>query len=410
MAGKGIKIVAGLLVAACLAGNLGLGAYQISTNKNNAANVNSFIDGQLKRQAEEEKKENEYKEDGFVVGESYEIRSTKEISDAYISGDDSKLSGKDKETLELAKKVIDEVITKKCKTNYDKELAIYRWMVENIGHGDSTVIPKPGTSDNAYTPNDVLNGGGAVCVGYATTFRMFMNMLGMDCHIVHNDYHSWDLVELEKGQWYHVDVYSDAGNAMYKNFNMTDDVCSSAGHEWDKTALPEANSAKYSYAVQNAKYLKDIYKIPKTVSKMLKKKKSDGVYYKFKKKLSDKQVESLNVMFNYIQQVTYNGDYENYSISASWYDDGNDGYVLAVFVNYYGSSNDNNSKKSELKKEDYKKIDKALEAAFGGSYDTYAESGNDGATTVTEEITTSADGNSGSVDLGTQITNNNEAA
>ena len=135
--------------------------------------VNSFISGQLARQADEMKKENTYQEDGFKVGEQYEIKSTKAISDAYISGDESKLSEEDKKTLKMAKDILKKII-KKDMTGYEKEEAVYSWMFKNIGQGDSSVVSMPGTTGENYTPSGVLTGRTAVCVGYATTFRMFM--------------------------------------------------------------------------------------------------------------------------------------------------------------------------------------------------------------------------------------------
>lgn len=383
MAGTGIKIVAGVLIGACLAGSVGMGAYQIVTNNKNANTVNAFIDGQLRYQEEKEKKENEYIEDGFVVGDSYEIKSTKEISDAYISGDESKLSEEDKNTLKLAKKVLKDVKIDKCKTNYEKEKAIYDWLVTNVGHGNSTFITMPGAGSNAFTPNGVLNGNGAVCVGYATTFRMFMNMLGMNCHIVHNDYHSWDLVELEDGQWYHVDVYSDVDSARYQNFNMTDATCRS-GHEWDSSALPAADSVKYSYAVMNAEELADIYKIPKIIQKKITKKKSEALFYSFKKKLTDQQKEVLNVMLSQVSSLMETNGEEGY-ISANWYDDGKEGYILGINIRCWSEDETTNNGSSVLEKKDYKKIDQAINEAFGSSVNTYENYGMSNNTNYTDE-------------------------
>ena len=129
-------------------------------------------------------------------------------SSAYKSGDVSKLSKKEKAREKQAKEIL-EKITKKCKTDYEKELAVYEWMYKNISNDSSNTISISNRASDTYTPAGVLGGKKAVCVGYATTFRMFMEMLGLECHVVHNDYHSWDLVKLDDNQWYHVDVYSD---------------------------------------------------------------------------------------------------------------------------------------------------------------------------------------------------------
>lgn len=367
--------VLGVGMAACLIGNLGLAVYQIQSSSVSDKKVSKFIDKELKRQAEESKKENEYQEDGYKVDDTYEIKSTTAISDAYLSGDDSKLSKEEKETLDMATKILEKV-TKDCKTDYEKEIAVYDWMYKNIrgGHSSSVTLPTTDVSDN-YTPHGVLAGKDAVCVGYATTFRMFMQMMEIDCHIVHNDYHSWDLVQLDDDQWYHVDIYSDvASNSQYQNFNMSDGVARNMGHEWSASSLPSAEGSEYSYPVQNAVEIKDIYSIPKQIKKAIKKKKS-GLYYSFKNKISDEDMELANVLLDSMNTVFYGPKYDgNMDISASWYDDGENGYVLGIFFSYYGMQDeydtpgeDSNAAK-KLKKTIEEVFDVDLEALSNGEY------------------------------------------
>ena len=219
--------------------------------------VNQFIDDERARQAKEAEQSNTYQEDGYKVMEQYEIRSTKQISDAFLKKDTSGLSQEDKETYDMAKKVYDKII-KDNMNAYEKELAIYNWMVKNIRQGNGYAITMPGQNTQAYTPHEVLKSRNAVCVGYATTFRLLANMAGLEVHIVHNESHSWDMVKLDDNEWYHLDIYSDANGARYRNFNMTD-AQTRNGHEWDASALPEAKGTKYSYAVQNAVEVKDVY-------------------------------------------------------------------------------------------------------------------------------------------------------
>ena len=45
---------------------------------------------------------------------------------------------------------------------------------------------------------------------------------------------------------------------------MTDEMARN-GHEWDGSALPEAKGTKYSYAVQNAVAVQNLFKIPEKV-------------------------------------------------------------------------------------------------------------------------------------------------
>ena len=71
-------------------------------------------------------------ENDVTIGGEYVIKATTQISDAYKSGNTSNLSDKDKETLNMAKSVLDEIITDGM-SDYEKELAVYKWMTANIG-------------------------------------------------------------------------------------------------------------------------------------------------------------------------------------------------------------------------------------------------------------------------------------
>lgn len=299
------------------------------------AKVSQFIDDERARQAKEAEQESTYQEDGYKVMDQYEIRSTTHISDAYQKGDPSGLSDEDKETYDMAAAVLDEVI-KDNMSDYEKELAIYEWMVDNIGHGSGHVISMPGQNTEAFTPHEVLKNHSAVCVGYATTFRLLANMVGMEVHIVHNDYHSWDMVKLDDGEWYQLDIYSDAYGAKYRNFNMTDELARN-GHEWDGSALPEAKGTKYSYAVQNAKQVKDLLEIPAKVKKAMDKKKG-SLFFKFPKELSEEELALADQMMSLLMQAMYSlPDGGNMDMSAMWVPDGEDSYVLAIYLNDYSN-------------------------------------------------------------------------
>lgn len=333
--------VAYALIAVLLVGgvgtSIGMSAWMMNTQAAQNEKVSKFIDDERARQAEEAAQESTYQEDGYKVMDKYEIRSTTQISDAYLNNDPSGLSDEDKETYDMAKAVLDEIITDGMSA-YEKELAIYDWMVDNIGQGSGHIISMPGQNSESFTPRDVLLNHNAVCVGYATTFRLLANMEGMEVHIVHNDYHSWDMVKLDDGEWYQLDVYSDVNGSKYRNFNMTDEQARN-GHEWDDSALPEAKGTKYSYAVQSAVEVKDLFEIPAKVRDIIKPGKSGSLFYKFPKKLTDKDLSLADQMIQIMQQAMYSvqgGD--NKDLSASWVDDGEGGYVLAIYVSDYSGN------------------------------------------------------------------------
>jgi len=363
--GKAGKVAAGILLGGCLLGSLGLNIYQACAQQQYSSRMVGFIDEQRDRWAEEEKQENEYIEDGYKVGGEYEIRSTTHISDAYQSGDDSQLSEEDKQTLSMASDVLDQVIEDGM-GDYEKELAVYRWMVTNIGHGSGGVISRPGTDRSPFTPHDVLSSKNAVCVGYATTFRLFMNMLGLDCHIVHNDYHSWDLVQLD-GDWYHVDIYSDAHNTLFSNFNMTDQLCR-GGHDWDESALPAADSVKYSPAVQNGVEVDDLYAVPAAMKEALEEGGSDALYFKFKTPLTKEDLGAAEFLVSRLQSVVvdgmHGGEETYYYMQACWYPDEQGNDILGFLLEREGGEEDEPDAFDPSSPEG-KKLIQAIAEAFG---------------------------------------------
>lgn len=212
------------------------------------------------RGAEEEAAAQLTRENDVVIADDYPILSTTHISDAYRSGDASRLSQQDAETLTLASALLNDIITDGM-TDFEKEQAVFDWMSHNLS-GDSGMLTLiPTTQKDAHTPYGALKYHNAVCVGYATTFRLLMHMLNIPCMVIHNTelYHSWNLVQLE-GDWYHVDVYSAAANGSYASFNAPDAMIS---QEWDTGFFPAAAGLTYNPAWMAAETLDDIYQLPR---------------------------------------------------------------------------------------------------------------------------------------------------
>ncbi len=367
------KIAGSAALAFCLTASLGLNIYQLKESAKQSKKLNKFIDGQLERQAKEAETKNLYQEDGFLIGNEYEIRSTKVVSDAYLKGDDSNLKEEDKQTLKMASAILNKII-KNGMNNYEKELAVYNWMYQNIKQGSGSTVQLPGTSRNAYTPYHVLNGKNAVCVGYATTFRLFMNMLGMDCHIVHNDYHSWDLVQLDDQEWYQVDIYTDvSGNSKYQNFNISDEVARNS-HEWDDSSLPEAKGVKYSYAVQNSRKIHDIYAIPAKIKKILDQKKN-AAFYKFEKPLTQEQLPVADLLINQLNAaLTSMPGFETYTMTGVWFTDIDHTYILGIYITNYSETPSTTYDENSV---EYKKMRKSISKAFDIENPNAAEGKND---------------------------------
>lgn len=313
-------------------------------------------------------------ENDVTIGGEYVIKATTQISDAYKSGNTSNLSDKDKETLNMAKSVLDEIITDGM-SDYEKELAVYKWMTTNIGFdsGSMTVVPDD-DSKPVDNPNGVLKNHEAVCVGYATTFRLFMQMLGIDCMVVHDSYlsHSWDLVKLD-GQWYHTDIYSDAGSGEgnFSHFNLNDEMMNS--QEWNTDFFPAADGYEYNYAYVNRTQCKDVYTIPEQMRAALDARQG-VVSLDFGKDVSDDVYNLADTIMNSVENtVVFNAGY-GVSFSWSWLEAGDDN-VFCVYINY--EKTEDPDVDPGVTDEIQQKIDDAVNKAFcdmgSGDFSGYSD-------------------------------------
>ncbi len=293
-----------------------------------------------------------------IMNGEFWIRSTKNISDAYLSGSDAGLSDKDKETLKMASAVLDEIITKDM-TPYEKEKAVYDWMTTELSYDTGVLQVIPQTSDDCDNPYGVLKYHNAVCVGYATTFRLFMQMLDIECMVVHNTslYHSWDLVKLDD-DWYHVDVYSDQGSGNYANFNMNDDMAAQ-GHDWDREFFPAAEGLTYNYAIQNKEDIDDIYQIPARLRQALEN--QEGLVALGFAAIDEEHAQIVEAMLYGVQSFVDSGDYGALYMSWSWVHVTGSEYVLSI--NIYGFEQEEPT--PEISEEDQAKIEEAIDKAFG---------------------------------------------
>lgn len=171
---------------------------------------------------------------------------------AWESGDDSGLSKQDKEVLDAAKRVFDRYVTPGM-TDYAKEYALYTWLTGNVNY-DKTHYEKKGAPRTSYQPYGPLIQGKGVCLGYAETFRLLMDMAGIECITVtgaafgNRENHAWNMVKLN-GQWYCVDPTWDTrpwmdenGEFVYTYFNVTSDFLADTDHQWDYDSTPEATA------------------------------------------------------------------------------------------------------------------------------------------------------------------------
>lgn len=145
------------------------------------------------------------------------------------------------------------------KSNYDKLLWIYDYIVNNISYVDDV---------NSYleiSPRyiyDALIEGKTQCSGFADTMTMMCNMVGIETMTVSGELeegHAWNLVNLD-GQFYNCDPTNESSvrqdlpeNAknIKLNFLKSDNVFTAGGYkiqEEVKVDFPKATSDKYDNA------------------------------------------------------------------------------------------------------------------------------------------------------------------
>ena len=309
-------------------------------------------------------------EDDVTIASRYVIRSTTAISDAYKSGDTSELDDKQKETLDMASAVLDEIISDGM-SDYEKELAVHEWMTSEVQKesGQLTVIPS--TTADSDNPYGVLKYHNALCVGYATTFRLFMQMMDIPCMVVHNPdrYHSWNLVQLD-GEWYHTDIYFDVENGNYTNFNMSDTMCSRS-HDWNTEFFPAANGIKYNYGYQNRTMVNDIYEIPAMFKAALDEKKGE-LYLGFTPEFTEEEAQLVETMLDSVQaRMNSSEEYWDLWATWTWSPVGEEGYLLQISINGF---EDDDTSTDDISEEDLIKIEEAVENAFGND-GAYGEDG-----------------------------------
>lgn len=301
-------------------------------------------------------------ENDVRIGGDYIIKATTQISDAYKSGDSSKLSDADKETLDMAKSVLDEIITDGM-SDYEKELAVYNWMCANIGFDDGSLEVIPDAGSQADNPHGALKYHKAVCVGYATTFRLLMQMMDIECMVVHDSYlsHTWNLVMLD-GQWYHTDVYSDAPDGNFSHFNLNDDAMMNM-QEWNTDFFPAADGYKYNYAYLQKVECEDIYSIPEQLRTAIDAK-SGVASFDLGKEISDSTYSILETIMNQIQNAALFNSDKCTGVSWSWLE-AEDENIFCVYLSYANDDIVEPDDNADIDAETQQKIDDAVSKAFG---------------------------------------------
>ena len=183
------------------------------------------------------------------------LYDTAPILSAWEAGDPSGLSKEDRKIYDAAQKVLKKVL-KDGMSDYEKEVAIYEWVVDHVDYDWTHQDRMKTTPRESFTPYGGLVKHTAVCLGYATTFQLLMDLAGVECITVpgaafsSQEDHGWNMVKLN-GEWYCVDVTWDAnyreigGKGVEEDwdyFNVTSSYMAESDHQWDYANTPEATA------------------------------------------------------------------------------------------------------------------------------------------------------------------------
>lgn len=183
------------------------------------------------------------------------------LLEAWAAGDWSTLAEEDQAILDICREVIDTVVPADG-SEYDKELAVHDWMIAHGSYDSNTLSMLPGFQENPQNDNPYgfLVDGLGICMGYTTTFQLFMDLLGIRCITVegtayhYTEEHAWNQVQLD-GAWYCVDVTWDDPTTTgavtdwmaHRFFNVTSDYMRTTDHQWDESAVPEAEGTALAW-------------------------------------------------------------------------------------------------------------------------------------------------------------------
>lgn len=186
--------------------------------------------------------------------EDMSVYDTSAILAAWEEGDPAGLSAHDRAIYDSAADVLGSIL-RDSMDGFAKEAAIYEWLLQNVEYDWTHTDVMAETPRESYTPYGGLVNHTAVCLGYATTFQLLMELAGIECITVVGagaasaEDHAWNMARLD-GEWYCADVTWDRGyweegqpnGREWRFFNVTSDYMARTDHQWDYDHVPEATA------------------------------------------------------------------------------------------------------------------------------------------------------------------------
>lgn len=172
---------------------------------------------------------------------------TAAILEAWRGGDRTGLTEKDAAILDMAADVLAQV-TEEGMTDLERERAVYEWITANTVYDMDHYDPLAKMDPDSFNPYGMLKNGKGVCLAFATTFQLLMDMADVECITVvgssssNTSDHAWNMVCLD-GVWYCADPTWDVESPPeeWDYFNVPSDLMARTNHQWDYENVPEAD-------------------------------------------------------------------------------------------------------------------------------------------------------------------------
>lgn len=257
-------------------------------------------------------------------------------------------------------------------SEYERELMVHDYLIDRVTYDENVdLVDNDNNDPDIYTPYGALVNQLAVCEGYARSFQMLMNGLGVDCVGVmgngSDELHIWNSVKLD-GSWYNVDATWDDREEIYTQhtyFNVDDDFLFDDhtlgpiyselsdddinGEEGDclysvmNLFVPECTASDMGYYYRETPHLKENFDGEEVKSGLLESAMKEEEYFIF---YIDEDLDyntAISELFAYYPQYFF--DYMNavnYSLSDYSIDSSNVSYymfeksrIVAVEMHYY---------------------------------------------------------------------------
>ncbi len=123
----------------------------------------------------------------------------------------------------------------------DKAYQAYEYLRKNVKYSVSD------SDRSLFCAYGALSNGYAICEGFAKTYKLMMDSLGIDNEIVRSDNHAWNVIKID-GEWYAVDVTNGSYNDCDVYFMMDQSIMySKKGVTVDGYHLTKEHIASYGY-------------------------------------------------------------------------------------------------------------------------------------------------------------------